>query len=341
MGLLFLFVLTIYIASAFLISERIAGIIPCREVTSAVLSRQIQNISDSIKSSIASTTAGSGAKSNSDTAKGGMGPVKHSRLPFGVSPLIRQAVHGVVFICFILAPVGIAYVFLWKPIRELPTVTGETWNDFNSEKTGKRNSAAACIARSMLRLKSCPLEDRKRLEECLRKSADRKSCILSILESRKMAAESKAIEIAKMAGITIAVSRSSIGDGLAMFFWKSKLVYETFQIYGFRPRTKTMVSIWAHVVFASFFAASVEELCNLLDVSDLIGGLPTRFLQGCVGMAVVLRSGFLARAYLTKGISAGSRTAALQEFRSASGLTSAIRETFESAFVKKATGETA
>ena len=118
-----------------------------------------------------------------------------------------------------------------------------------------------------------------------------------------------------MAGLTMSISSISVGDGLGMFFWKSKLVYETFRIYGFRPSFRTMLLIWAHVVFAAFFAASIDELCELLDVSDIIGGLGVRLVQGIAGTAMIIKGGQLTRAYLMRGISETSTRHALEEFR--------------------------
>lgn len=222
----------------------------------------------------------------------------------------------VVFLAvFLLAPVAIFYVFLFRPLKDIPEVEPDAIKALDDTDFRRRKEAGEVIASAMWEAGSCSKEDRLVLQKALENPSDIAVTVKSILENREQAAKEKAVEIASMAGLTMAVSSSSLGDGLGMFFWKSKLVYETFRIYGFRPDARTTVSIWAHVVFASLLAASVDELCELFDVSELVGGIGARAIQGTVGAAVVLKGGQLTRAYLTRGISSESRRRALAEFR--------------------------
>ena len=68
-------------------------------------------------------------------------------------------------------------------------------------------------------------------------------------------------------------------------------------------------------MLAVFFAASIDELCELLDVSDIIGGLGVRLVQGVAGGAMIIKGGQLTRAYLMRGVSVASKKKALEEFR--------------------------
>ena len=222
----------------------------------------------------------------------------------------------VVFLAvFLLTPVAIFYVFLFRPLKDIPEVEPDAIKALDDMDFRRRKEAGEVIASAMWEAGSCSKEDRLVLQKALENPSDIAVTVKSILENRERAAKEKAVEIASMAGLTMAVSSSSLGDGLGMFFWKSKLVYETFRIYGFRPGARTTVSIWAHVVFASLLAASIDELCELFDVSELVGGFGTRAIQGIVGATVVLKGGQLTRTYLTEGISPGSRRLALSEFR--------------------------
>jgi hypothetical protein len=100
-----------------------------------------------------------------------------------------------------------------------------------------------------------------------------------------------------------------------MFFWKARLVHDTIRTYGFRPDSWSVIRIYTYVLFASFLAASIEDLCEMLDASELAGGLVLRVVQGVVGAAVVLKGGQLTRAYLTEGITKDSRDKAIASFR--------------------------
>lgn len=234
------------------------------------------------------------------------------RAALAVLPILVRVVFLAVFL---LAPVAIFYVFLFRPLKDIPEVEPDAIKALDDPDFRRRKEAGEVIASAMWEADSCSKEDRLVLQKALENPSDIAVTVKSILENRERAAKEKAVEIASMAGLTMAVSSSSLGDGLGMFFWKSKLVYETFRIYGFRPDARTTVSIWAHVVFASLLAASVDELCELFDVSELVGGIGARAIQGTVGAAVVLKGGQLTRAYLTQGISSESRRWALSEFK--------------------------
>ena len=247
------------------------------------------------------------------------------------SPWIGGAFEFVVFLLLFDTPAVIAYRFLIRPIRNFELVDAQSIHDLESTNVLTREEAAESILSAMLATPD-PIGDdafHSKIEAVLGKSVGKADFALAELARRQEIASSKAVEIATMAGLTLAASSSAIGDGLGMFFWKSKLVYETFRIYGFRPDARMTVSIWAHVVFASLFAASIEELCELFDVSELVGGIGTRAIQGTVGAAVILKGGQLTRAYLTEGISAESRHHALSEFKS-SDLTSVASSVGES-----------
>ena len=221
----------------------------------------------------------------------------------------------IVVAVFLLVPIGVVYVFMVCPIRDIPLVEPCVIQQLTAADGCIREEAGAIIAQAMCAAESCPEEDRDVLQSALERPAEIDKTVKELLEKREQAARKKALEIAAMAGLTMAVSSSSIGDGLGMFVWKSRLVYETFRIYGFRPKARTVISIWAHIVFASFFAASLEELCDLFDVSEFVGGVAVRLVQSVAGSAVVLKGGELTRAYLLKGVSSESRRSALEGFR--------------------------
>ena len=202
-----------------------------------------------------------------------------------------------------------------RPLRNIPIVSPELIRNLDADDTQTREDSGVAIALAMLASGSVKDAERESLTHSIERPSNIAEDVRGALAAREVAAKAKAVQIATMAGLTMAASSSAVGDGLGMFFWKSKLVYETFRIYGFRPDARTTVSIWAHVVFASLLAASVEELCELFDVSELVGGFGTRAIQGTVGAAVVLKGGQLTRAYLTRGISSESRRRALAEFR--------------------------
>ena len=220
-----------------------------------------------------------------------------------------------VFVFLVALPVGLLHYFLVRPLRNIPIVSPQLIRNLDADDSQTREDSGVAIALAMLASGSVKDAERKSLTSSIERPSNIAEDVRGALAAREVAAKAKAVQIATMAGLTMAASSSVVGDGLGMFFWKSKLVYETFRIYGFRPDARTTVSIWAHVVFASLLAASVEELCELFDVSELVGGIGTRAIQGTVGAAVVLKGGQLTRAYLTRGISSESRRRALAEFR--------------------------
>ena len=229
--------------------------------------------------------------------------------------LVPNAVGFVVFVFLVALPVGLLHYFLVRPLRNIPIVSPQLIRNLDADDSQTREDSGVAIALAMLASGSVKDAERKSLTSSIERPSNIAEDVRGALAAREVAAKAKAVQIATMAGLTMAASSSVVGDGLGMFFWKSKLVYETFRIYGFRPDARTTVSIWAHVVFASLLAASVEELCELFDVSELVGGIGTRAIQGTVGAAVVLKGGQLTRAYLTRGISSESRRRALAEFR--------------------------
>lgn len=326
----------IYLASALLVSEKVASLFDVRTTRD----HSFKMVEDAAgKNASKSSTMSDAAKDNpqkeekadnggtSETKTGvNQRPVASTGVPryllvqvlntessfAGVLPTL---VRLVLLTAFLLAPIAIFYVFLIRPLRDIPLVEPDAIAALDDDNPHRRKEAGVVVAEAMWSASSCTDDDRSLLRKALERPSDIDRVVRDLLFARETAARQKAVEIATMAGLTMAASSSTIGDGLGMFFWKSKLVYETFRIYGFRPDARTTVSIWAHVVFASLLAASVEELCELFDVSELFGGIGTRVVQGTVGAAVVLKGGQLARAYLTGGISAESRHHALDEFK--------------------------
>ena len=284
----------IYVASALLVSDRISSLFDFSRESGSEIRVEVKTGDEDGKS----------GKVTIDRPAA----VRPGRIP---AVVIRFAV----FLVLLGTPVAFFHVFLLKPLKDIPLVDPEAVKALCEGSGERRKEAAMLVGEAMMVSPHCPEDDWKQLRRSLENNADAIETVQSLISKREIEAKRKAVEIASMAGLTMAVSSSSLGDGLGMFFWKSKLVYETFRIYGFRPDARTTVSIWAHVVFASLLAASVDELCELFDVSELVGGIGARAIQGTVGAAVVLKGGQLTRTYLTEGISSGSRRRALSEFR--------------------------
>jgi len=317
---------TIYLSSALLISEKVASFVDFRgrDTQSFRLMKSNEpHLDKSIctKTEEVASVARKGCSSDSKSA----GESESSRLCFRIesekppinflSSMVFNLVKFIVLAVFLLVPTGVLYVCLVRPIREIPIVEPEVIRLLNDANSRLRKQAGEIIAIAMWRSGSGSPEERQKLKSAIERPSNIDKMVQELLGSREKVARKKAWEIAAMAGFTVAVSSSSIGDGLGMFVWKSRLVYETFRIYGFRPNTRTVVSIWAHVVFASFFAASIEELCNLFDVSEFVGGIGVRVIQGGAGAAMVLKGGSLTRKYLTNGVSSESQSQALAEFK--------------------------
>lgn len=319
---------TIYLASALLISDKVVSLIDFR--TKGAQSFKLVKINET------STALGVCAKTDkeafvaneenaSDTNKThGQGSdqpsfrIESEQQPTNLlASIVFCLIKFIVVAVLFLVPIGVVYVFLVCPIRDIPMVEPSVIQQLTAAGGQAREEAGAIIAQAMWAAESCPEEDRDVLQSALESPAEIDKTVKELLEKREKSAKEKALEIAAMAGFTMAVSSSSIGDGLGMFVWKSRLVYETFRIYGFRPSARTVVSIWAHVVFASFFAASLEELCDLFDVSEFVGGIGVRIIQGGAGAAMVLKGGSLTRKYLTNGVSSESQSQALAEFKEA------------------------
>ena len=284
----------IYVASALLVSERVSALFDFSKETGPAIRVEVVTGEES----------------------GKPGKVTIDR-PAMLRPghILAAIVRFAVFLALIGAPAAIFYAFLLKPLKNIPLVDPEAIKALGEASGERRKEAALLVGEAMMASPHCPEDDWKKLRKAIERPTDTVETVRALLADREILAKRKAIEIAKMAGLTMAASSSTIGDGLGMFFWKSKLVYETFRIYGFRPDARTTISIWAHVVFASLLAASVEELCELFDISELASGIGTRVIQGTVGAAVVLKGGQLTRTYLTQGISSESRRNALKEFK--------------------------
>ncbi len=304
----------LYVASALLISERISTLFNFSASSQPTIRVEVSGVPEASGHSLPESEAGnSRVKAEQRTAKPTVRIDRPSR--FSASAFLSMFIRIAVFLSLLATPVAIFYVFLFRPLRNIPLVIPEVIQALDAESIERRKEAAVVIGEAMMESLNCPEEDLQALRKAITRPSELVETVKNLLSVRETKAKRKAVEIATMAGLTMAASSSTIGDGLGMFFWKSKLVYETFRIYGFRPDARTTVSIWAHVVFASLLAASVEELCELFDVSELLGGIGTRVVQGTVGAAVVLKGGQLARAYLTDGISSESRHHALAEFR--------------------------
>ena len=306
----------IYLASALLVSEKVASLVDFRttKVSSFKMVPDVTGKEARMYATLPDSDKGKEHEGTTEAAPYHLVPVPGARSSFaGVLP---NLVRLVLLTALLLAPIAIFYVFLFRPLRDIPLVESDALAALDDDNPRRRKEAGGLVAEAMLSTSSCSDENRRILRDALEHPTDIDKTVKMLLARREILARGKAVEIATMAGLTVAASSSAMGDGLGMLFWKSKLVYETFRIYGFRPDARTTLSIWAHVVFASLFAASVEELCDLFDVSDLVGGLGVRGLQGAVGIVVILKGGQLARAYLTQGISAETRKSALKEFRS-------------------------
>ncbi len=227
---------------------------------------------------------------------------------------VAAAVRYLLFAALLLAPIIVLYVFIVLPLRSIPHVDPDRLRSLESANRRVRQAAGVRIALAMC--SSCVIssQDLKKLRNAIRRPYDIDKILKEMLSVREAQAKRKSVELAMMAGMTASVSSSGVGDAVGMLFWESRLVYETFRIYGFRPNARATISIWVHVVFASLFSASLEELCELFDFSDLFGGFGVRLLQGGAAAAAVLRCGALSRRYITTGISQDARKVALKEF---------------------------
>ena len=241
---------------------------------------------------------------------------------------IRGTIQWVLFVVLLALPIGIAYRFLVSPLKEFPLVSSEVLSNVALDDDVKKEAAATVIIKAMILSGKGRLakltddegrddleEDIDSLESAMRFPVGRATAVRAVLERREKQASDIAKKYAAMAGLTVAISSSAMGDGIGMFFWKARLVHDTIKIYGFRPDSWNVARIYAYVLFASFLAASIEDLCEMLDVSELAGGFVWRVVQGVVGAAVVLKGGHLTRSYLTKGISKDSRDKAISAFR--------------------------
>lgn len=242
---------------------------------------------------------------------------------------IRGTIQWVLFVVLLALPIGIAYRFLVSPLKEFPLVSSEVLSNVALDDDVKKEAAATVIIKAMIlsgkeRLAKLTTDDEvrgdleediDRLESAMRFPVGRATAVRAVLERREKQASDIAKKYAAMAGLTVAISSSAMGDGIGMFFWKARLVHDTIKTYGFRPDAWSVARIYAYVLFASFLAASIEDLCEMLDVSELAGGVVLRVVQGVVGAAVVLKGGHMTRSYLTKGISKDSRDKAIAAFR--------------------------
>jgi len=258
-------------------------------------------------------------------------PIQRQGTGFRFQVIVSMIIQTLVFLVLLFIPCWIFYNFLFKPLSEFPVVTPSDLENLRSDRSVLKERAAATIAKAMLASVTRELSrvdesdsrfvelknDEERLDEALRKSIGGARVVLEMLEQREGRAKAIALEFASMAGLTVALSSSTMGDGLGMLFWKARLVHDTIRIYGFRPDAWAVLRIYAYVMFAAFLAAGVEDLCELLDVSELLGGFGARALQGCVGGAIVIKGGYLARAYLTQGVSRKSQKSGLEESKKA------------------------
>ena len=331
---------TIYFASALLISEKVASFVDFRgrdtqsfkliKINEPHLDKSVCTNTEE-EASIASKGCPSDSKLAEESSRQGFRIESEMRPMNFLSSMIFNLVKFIVLAVFLLVPTGVLYVCLVRPIREIPIVEPEVIRVLNDANSRLRKQAGEIIAIAMWKSGTGSPEERQMLKVAIERPSNIDKTVKELLEKREKLARKRALEIAAMAGLTVAVSSSPIGDGLGMFVWKSRLVYETFRIYGFRPKAKTVVSIWAHVVLAAFFAASIEELCELFDVSEFVGGIGSRVIQGGAGAAMVLKGGSLTRKYLTNGVSSESRRQALAEFREAAkddmiGVLSTLRD---------------
>lgn len=324
----------IYLASALLVSEKVASLFDFRSTEIPVFRMVADDAGKENPGRLpvvdaAEVNAGNGTMTGNGSspetkpghkngADASTGAASYRLVPESGSMLagfLPNFVRLVLLVAFLLAPAAIFYVFLFRPFREIPLVGPDAIAALDDNDPRRRKEAGLFVAEAMLSVSSCPEKDRRILRCALERPTDIDKTVKKLLAEREATAKQKAVEIAKMAGLTVAASSSAAGDGLGMFFWKSKLVFETFRIYGFRPDARTTISIWAHVVFASLFAASVEELCELCDMSGLLGGIGGRVFQGVVGAGIVLKGGALTRTYLLNGISSDSRHLALSGFK--------------------------
>ena len=304
----------LYVASALLISERISSLFDFSASSQPTIRVEVSGVPEASGHSLPESEAGnSRVKAEQRTAKPTVRIDRPSR--FSASAFLSMFIRIAVFLSLLATPVAIFYVFLFRPLRNIPLVIPEVIQALDAESIERRKEAAVVIGKAIMVAPNCPDEDLQALQKAITRQSELVETVKKLLSARETKAKQKAVEIATMAGVTVALSSSATGDGLGMFFWKSKMVYETFRIYGFRPDFETTISTWAHVVFASLFAASVEELCELFSGDVLLGCLGTRLFQGTLGAAIVLKGGCMTRAYLTGGISSASRKRAMDEFK--------------------------
>jgi hypothetical protein len=319
-----------YVASSFFIAKTVADVLRPSDIIAVQLDvASVESLRGETRDGHQGTPSDVSGKKRDDVRI----IAKHSQNPSAVARLRASAatmVQFAVFLGLLIVPCWIFYRFLFKPLKEFPIVAPGVLEDLKSDKSVVQENAARIVAKAMMVSVERELRalkrgddrldelknDREKLSEALHKAIGGARIILGMLEQRENRAKIAARKFALMAGLTVAISSSAMGDGLGMFFWKARLVHDTIRIYGFRPGAWAVLRIYAYVVFAVFLATSIEDLCEILDVSDLLGGFGVRVLQGVVGGAVVLKGGQLSRAYLMHGISERSRKAALKEFRS-------------------------
>ena len=275
-ALLLILVLTgvFYVASAFFVSKTIAQAFynPRSEVEDAlsriefVIRPEGNKVVSSTDNSNKEPLAQFSTRLNSENGESVSVVMRRRPKSFYVIRCIRGAIQWCVFFILLALPVGIAYRFLVLPLKEYPLVSPETLSNLASEDDEKKETAATIIIKAMIlsskrRLENLAADDESRdnleedidgLESALSYPVGRATAVRSVLERREKQATDNAKKFAAMAGLTVAISSSAMGDGIGMFFWKARLVHDTIKTYGFRPGFWNVVRIYAYVLFASF-----------------------------------------------------------------------------------------
>ena len=187
-------------------------------------------------------------------------------------PIVGTILGWIFAIVLTYIPVRLIANLMIKPIKHFSFVDSKTLlcaMDQDGLKSYSERSAACHKVLEVLESSGSYNDDeRRRIKQSLRNISLAPNTLKELFESKDREVKSHAKEIAAMAAVSVVISRSPALDGVALLFWKVRLVYDTVKIYGLRPSISDLMKLYAFAAFGAFLSGSLEEMCDLVDISS-------------------------------------------------------------------------
>lgn len=139
---------------------------------------------------------------------------------------------------------------------------------------------------------------------------DQKIEINKYITKSKQKVKTETAQTALLAAVSVVVSPHSFGDSFCMLIWNCRTVNQVLEIYGFRPRGISLITLYFKVLFSSLLVGSIEEVMDNLFPGEKIP-LLSPVVQAFAAAYAIFKAAHLTEYYLQHGLEIDHKEARL------------------------------